>query len=198
MSTESVREKILDAALECFSRNGFQGTSIDEIATECGMKAPNLYKYFKSKDAILAAIANISEEGYRMRMMMNPESMVWIHNAAELKMFTMHQVMFTLNDEKASKLRKVCAIEQFRNEIFRRRLTEHQYENIRALYERIFKELIGFGAIDDCDVGMLTIEYIAPISIYVQLCDREPERRDEFLKLMEQYVDFFIAKTLKV
>lgn len=50
MSTDSNRERILNAALNLFSKQGYDGTSVDEIAAECGMKAPNLYRYFKGKD----------------------------------------------------------------------------------------------------------------------------------------------------
>ena len=195
MSTESVREKILEAALEKFSQNGYQGTSIDEIASACGMKAPNIYKYFKGKEAILDAIANMSIEGYMNRMNMTPDSLIWIHNSKELKIFTMHQMKYTINNDRIRKIRKMCAIEQFRSEKFGRQLTEHQMENIQKLYEKIFSELIEFGEIRDGDVAMMAMEYYAPISLLIQLCDREPEREEEVFEKIERYIDFFIEKT---
>lgn len=50
------RALILEAALEAFSRNGFRGTTLDEIATEAGLSKPNLLYYFESKEAIHAAL----------------------------------------------------------------------------------------------------------------------------------------------
>lgn len=45
-------QAILDAALEVFSRQGFRGATLDQIATEAGLSKPNLLYYFPSKEAI--------------------------------------------------------------------------------------------------------------------------------------------------
>lgn len=51
------RTEILDAAQRCFARCGFHQASMQAICTEAGMSAGNLYRYFPSKEAIIAAIA---------------------------------------------------------------------------------------------------------------------------------------------
>ena len=51
------RAAILDAAERCFARSGFHQTSIQEICAEAGMSPGNLYRYFRSKEAIIAGIA---------------------------------------------------------------------------------------------------------------------------------------------
>ena len=45
-------ESILDAGLEVFSRQGFRGATLDQIAAEAGLSKPNLLYYFPSKEAI--------------------------------------------------------------------------------------------------------------------------------------------------
>ena len=45
-------EKILDAALDVFSSNGFRGATLDQIADAAGLSKPNLLYYFPSKEAI--------------------------------------------------------------------------------------------------------------------------------------------------
>jgi len=50
------RAEILDAAERCFARHGFHQTSMQDICTEAGMSAGNLYRYFPSKEAIIAGI----------------------------------------------------------------------------------------------------------------------------------------------
>lgn len=47
---------ILDAALAVFAAHGYRGSTVDEIASRCGMSKPNLLYYFKSKDAIYRAV----------------------------------------------------------------------------------------------------------------------------------------------
>jgi AcrR family transcriptional regulator len=51
------RAEILDAARRCVARSGFHQTSMQEICAEAGMSPGNLYRYFPSKVAIIAAIA---------------------------------------------------------------------------------------------------------------------------------------------
>jgi AcrR family transcriptional regulator len=48
-------EEILEAAAQAFSRNGYDGTSLAEIARAVGIKTPALYYHFKSKNEILYA-----------------------------------------------------------------------------------------------------------------------------------------------
>ena len=51
------RQRIIDAAIACFERDGFHGASMQEICAEAGMSPGALYRYFPSKVAIIAAIA---------------------------------------------------------------------------------------------------------------------------------------------
>jgi AcrR family transcriptional regulator len=51
------RQQILDAAVECFSRDGLHPTSMQDIVRQSGLSAGALYTYFKSKDEMITAIA---------------------------------------------------------------------------------------------------------------------------------------------
>ena len=46
------------AALKCFARSGFHGTSIRQIAAEAGLSVPGIYHHYPSKDAILVALCD--------------------------------------------------------------------------------------------------------------------------------------------
>lgn len=50
------RTRILDAAERCFVRAGFHRTTMQDVAAEAGMSAGNLYRYFPSKDAVVAGL----------------------------------------------------------------------------------------------------------------------------------------------
>lgn len=52
----STREKILDVALDLFSDQGFDGTSMREIAQRLGITKPSIYYHFASKEDILLAL----------------------------------------------------------------------------------------------------------------------------------------------
>ncbi len=51
------RARILDAAERCFVRAGFHRTTMQDVAAEAGMSPGNLYRYFASKDAMVAGLA---------------------------------------------------------------------------------------------------------------------------------------------
>ena len=60
----STKEKILDAALTLFAENGYDGTSMEQIASIVGIKAPSLYKHYKGKEDILNALIDSAEARY--------------------------------------------------------------------------------------------------------------------------------------
>ncbi|MEM1162995.1 MAG: TetR family transcriptional regulator C-terminal domain-containing protein [Pseudomonadota bacterium] len=50
------REKIIAAALDVFSRDGFRGATVDDIAAAADMSKPNLLYYFPSKESVYEAL----------------------------------------------------------------------------------------------------------------------------------------------
>jgi AcrR family transcriptional regulator len=50
------RTEILDAAERCFARAGFHRASMQDICGEASMSPGNLYRYFPSKEALIAGI----------------------------------------------------------------------------------------------------------------------------------------------
>jgi len=61
MTSDSVpsqrQTRILDAAERVFARAGFHAATMNDVAVEAGMSPGNLYRYFASKDAIIAGMA---------------------------------------------------------------------------------------------------------------------------------------------
>lgn len=54
--SEERKNQILDAAMNIFAKMGFHKARMDDVAQESGLSKGALYWYFKSKDAIIAAI----------------------------------------------------------------------------------------------------------------------------------------------
>lgn len=53
---EDRRHQILDAAGICFARSGFHQTTMQDVAAEAKMSPGNIYRYFASKDALIAGM----------------------------------------------------------------------------------------------------------------------------------------------
>lgn len=62
-STLERRKLILDAAEQSFSRSGFHRTTMQDVAAEAGMSPGNLYRYFPSKDALVAGLCERDRAG---------------------------------------------------------------------------------------------------------------------------------------
>jgi TetR/AcrR family transcriptional regulator, repressor for uid operon len=58
------KNRILDAAERCFVRNGFHKSTMQDVAAECSMSPGNLYRYFPSKDAIVAGLTERDREQF--------------------------------------------------------------------------------------------------------------------------------------
>jgi AcrR family transcriptional regulator len=63
LQRETRRRQILDAALRCFSRDGFHATTTADIVRESGVSQGTLYLYFATKDDIVVALADDRHQG---------------------------------------------------------------------------------------------------------------------------------------
>src|SRR5260221_13240803 len=53
---EATRRRILDAAETVFSRDGLRGGTTREIAREAGVNEVTIFRHFRSRDLLLAAV----------------------------------------------------------------------------------------------------------------------------------------------
>ena len=53
---DSTKQRILDAAYRRFVKNGYQGSSMRDIAEEAGIKAGSIYNHFPGKEEIFEAV----------------------------------------------------------------------------------------------------------------------------------------------
>src|SRR5918997_4224282 len=69
--TSERRTQILNAAERSFCRSGFHRTTMQDVAAEASMSPGNLYRYFPSKDALVAGLcerdrAEVAEDFSRL------------------------------------------------------------------------------------------------------------------------------------
>jgi AcrR family transcriptional regulator len=65
---EQTLSRILDAALECYSRDGIQGTSLEAVATTAGVGRTTLYRYVDNRDDLLNKVVRRDAEQQREEM----------------------------------------------------------------------------------------------------------------------------------
>jgi AcrR family transcriptional regulator len=62
------RERILDAAEQCFARAGFHRTTMHDICREAGVSPGALYVYFDSKEGLIAGISERDRAEFAERL----------------------------------------------------------------------------------------------------------------------------------
>lgn len=186
------KERILAAALDMFSRNGYAGTNIRELTASLGLAKSSMYKHFESKEEIWDALLDEMIAYYGERFG-SAERLPPVPDSAEgLIALTMNMVNFTIHDEKVVKTRKLLSIEQFRDDRARALATKHFLTGLTDMFTRIFSGMMDKGLLRPDDPAMLAFAYTAPISALIHLCDREPEKAPEAVARIEAFSRHFI------
>ena len=186
------KERILDAALEMFSRNGYAGTNIRELSASLGLVKSGVYKHYESKEAIWNALLD-KMIAYYEEHFGSAEHLPRVPDTLEeLVSMTMQMVNITVRDERIVMTRKLLSIEQFRDERARDLATKHFLTGLTDMFTRLFRGMMDKGLLRDDDPKMLAFAYTSPISALIHLCDREPEKTEETLKQVEAFSRHFV------
>ncbi len=120
----STKDRILSAALDLFAREGYEAVGVARIARAVGVKAPSLYKHFKSKrdifDHILLRMERLDAEAAEACSLpaTPPGTAPGAYSrasVADLVAFAKRQFRFWTQDPFASAFRRMLTVEQFRS-----------------------------------------------------------------------------------
>lgn len=191
---KNTRDRILEASLELFAKNGYAATNIKDISDAVGIVKSAFYRHFASKeeafDAVMEMMASYYEEnmGSISRMPPVPDSM------EELKQLTMKMVNFTVHDEGIIQSRKLLLAEQFHDERVRDLANYYFLYGTESMFTKIFSGMMEKGIIKRCDPAILAFSYTSPITALIHLCDREPARESEAMEKLKAFIDQFTAE----
>ena len=185
------KDKILHSALTLFSQNGYEKSSMEQIADSVGIKAPSLYKHFRSKEDILNELIRLAEERYEENFGSDRHVGKIPDSHKEFISEAMKRVTFTLKDEMIRKIRIFLVKEQFRNERLSRITSMHQIEGPQKLYTNIIAGMMEKKLFRKADPSLLAFELIAPVSLLISKADREPDSDEEILKEIRKHVRHF-------
>ena len=189
---KDTKSRLLEAALEMFSQNGYEGTNIRELSASLGLGKSSLYRHFESKEEIWNAMLDELEAYYEQRFGSSEHLPVIPQNTGELKELTLRMLDFTVHDKKIVMTRRILLTEQFRDERVRKLATKHFKVGLEAMFTKIFAGMMENGSLKKDDSAMLAFAYTAPITSLVQLCDREPERQEETMEEVKAFIEHFI------
>ena len=186
------KERILAAALEMFSQNGYAGTNIRELSASLGLVKSGVYKHYESKEAIWNALLD-QMIAYYAEHFGSAEHLPPVPDSPEgLVDMTMRMVNFTVRDERIIMTRKVLTLEQYRDVRARELATKHFLTGLTDMFTHVFTGMMDKGLLRRDDPKMLAFAYTAPISALIHLCDREPEKTEEAISRIEAFSRHFI------
>ena len=196
MERGNTKQEILEASLELFSMQGFEATSISQIAGAVGIRKASLYSHFESKQAILDALVEEVLEQYGKHSIFARKD--WEKNADSLPrtsdeaaQMILGQIRYILHDPTISRARKMLVIEQFQNPELAKLQTKQNYSDVLEYFTGLMKQLIRQGVLAEEDPEIMAAQFCLPISVWINLCDREPDREPEVMALVEKHIRQF-------
>ena len=190
------KHRILDEALTLFAQKGYANVYVGEIAEKVGIKAPSLYKHYKNKQAIFDAIIDEMNKRYEEQAVtlnisgMNPSADASVYSSiSEDKLVEIGTGLFLyfLHDDYTSRFRKILTIEQFHNKEFASIYSSQYVDGPISYQKTLFQLMISSGAFAPVDIDAITIQFYSPIYMLLTLCDREPDREEQALILLEKH-----------
>ena len=187
----TTKEKILDAALTLFAENGYDGTSVEQIAGIVGIKAPSLYKHYKGKEDILNALIDSAEARYEEMFGSEKNIGKVPQSREEFIKVTLKRISFTIKDPVIRKTRMLLVQEQFRNERISEATTRHQLDGIQRMFAKIIKGMMDEGIVIEDDPELLAVELTAPAVLQIARSDRQPQCEEECVEYIEKHLRHF-------
>ena len=194
------KQRILREALRLFSQKGYDAVSVEQIVDAVGIKAPSLYKHYKSKQDIFNAI--FEETAKRYGAFAESISVHLGDSGQDLQVFSAitadglvekvrSLISYSLHDEFVSQFRRMMTIEQFRSPELSARYSQRYVAQIQNYHKGLFQRMIAAGVMVDEDPNLLAMMYDSPILILLGECDRHPEKEQEIMDTLERHVRLF-------
>ena len=166
-----------------------------------GIRKASLYSHFENKQAILDTLLETTLEEYDKHSIFaradwddpdftrNKEDMT--PEAAER--LCLGQVRYILHDPRISRARKMLTIEQFQNPRMARLQTRQNYTGVMGYFTGLMGFLIRQGKLTAHDPEVMAAQFCLPISVLINLCDREPDREAEVMDRIGRHIRQFFA-----
>ena len=199
MERGNTKQEILEASLDLFSVKGFEATSISQIANAVGIRKASLYSHFENKQAILDALVKDVLDQYAERSIFAKADWDEYDDAEDKSALTpdaaaqmiLGQIRYILHDPHISKARKMLVIEQFQNPELAKLQTKQNYSDVLRYFTGLVKQLIRLEVLAEDDPETMAAQFCLPISVWINLCDREPDRESEVMELVNKHIRQF-------
>lgn len=194
----NTKDLILAEALKLFSAKGYDSVTVAMIAENCSIKAPSLYKHYKSKREIFDAVyekALNKYDSFITSIKINEDEITSLNSDilfSKLKAV----IRFFTHDEEIVMLRKLMKLSNDSN--IRAAYSEKFFDFVINYHKRLFDKLIKEQLMIAEDSLSLAMLYDSPLLVIIDELDRHPEREEELLERLKAHSQlFFKLATIK-
>ncbi|MFU7516536.1 TetR/AcrR family transcriptional regulator [Clostridium sp. HCS.1] len=195
------KKQILTECLALFSKHGYDGVSMRDIAKAVGFRESALYKHYKSKQEILDSIfiemkTHFEEASKAIKL---PEGNDFSTLAMEYKNQGLNELkkqcsslfLYWLKDHQAVQFRRLLMLEQFRHSEAENILREFLIDGALQYQTALFEKMIDIDYFKEVDSEVLALQFYSPIFLLLCKYDGKPEKEKEALSILERHVDTF-------
>lgn len=196
----NTKERILEEAVRLFSKRGYAGTSMNDIAMQLGVTKAALYKHYKSKQEILERIIE--------KMNVLDAKRVQQYDMPEGKMEDMVAKYRDIAFDKILEFTKVQFLHWTEEEFpccFRKMLTleQHRDSQMAALYQHYladgpltFMETLFAGLFENPrEAKQMALDFYGPIFLLYSIYDGTKDKK-QVIALLEEHVRRFRDRIL--
>lgn len=187
------KERFLEAAAELFSKYGFAGVSVRDIAKALGMRESAMYKHYANKaDVLQAVIAKAKEklQAFQNNFDAAGKSVKTALCEIQEKLFD-----FYTTDAFMSRFRKIMIISQYEDGESKARFREMFIDKSLVYYENVFAQAAQAESVQ-ADAKRMAYELYATLFLLLQQYDSEdsPEALLSAKQLLRAHVEAFFDR----
>lgn len=194
----STKQRILTEALALFAKKGYNAVYVGDIAEAVGIKAPSLYKHYKSKQAIFDScieLFSLRMDEIKKTLLMpdTPNDEITYQTASMENIIDIATAlfMFFLQDEVASKLRKIVTMERYHNPQLNKLFEDLFINGVVEYEEKLFSELMDAGIIKKDNPHTIALRFYTPIFYLLQKYDMMPDNttdaKNELVAMVKEF-----------
>lgn len=186
----NTKEKILNSALNLFSKNGYNAVSVRHIAAEVGIKASSLYNHFESKNDILNELIKINIKYINdFLKTIKPENIINSDKPSDIDSLNiclldigLKIINFFFKNSTVIKFRKLLIIEQFNNSDLAEVYQKIFITDIVEYESKLFNYLMDKNILSKKDPYILALEFYSPIFLLLHNKDEISNENYSYLK----------------
>ena len=107
------------------------------------------------------------------------------------KQMILKHFCYIVHDPKISRSCKMLTIEQFQNPKLKELQTKQNYTDVMRYFTGLVRFLVSQKKLFGSDAEIMVAQLYLPVTVWINLCDREPEREEEITALIERHVRQF-------